>query len=153
MPKLTGMEVLELIDKKPLVVFVTAYDEFAVKAFEMNAVDYLLKPYSKQRFAEMLVKLKEKLLLQSSNEKKYEKLQDSIAQNQTISRIAVKTGSKIDVLLVENIVMFEAQDDYVQIYTEKNKYLKNLKMKQLEENLPKNKFLRIHRSFIVNTVL
>lgn len=151
MPKLTGLEVIELIDKNPLIVFVTAYDEFAVKAFEMNAVDYLLKPYSKQRFAEMILKVKEKLNLQTTIDKNYEKLQESITQNQTITRIAVKTGAKIDVLLIENILMFEAQDDYVQIYTEKTKYLKNIKMKYLEENLPKVKFLRIHRSYIVNT--
>lgn len=150
MPKLTGMEVIELLENPPLIAFITAYDEFAVKAFEMNAIDYLLKPYSKQRFNDSLTKFKEKFALKTDNKATYQKLTESISENKFIERLAVKTGTKIEVVNVENIEMFEAQDDYVQIYTDKGKYLKNITMKYLEDHLDSEVFARIHRSYIVN---
>ena len=150
MPKLTGMEVLELLDNIPLIVFVTAYDEFAVKAFELNAIDYLLKPYSKKRFAETLEKVKDKFYKKIIPSEKYDNLKKSINHKKNSERIAVKNRSKIEVIPVEQIMLFEAQDDYVQIYSDKSKYLKNMTMKYLEAHLNKEIFVRVHRSYIVN---
>ncbi|MBE9467387.1 MAG: response regulator [Bacteroidetes bacterium] len=150
MPKLTGFEVLELLENIPLIVFVTAYDEFAVKAFEHNAVDYLLKPYSKKRFADTLTKVKDKFNRKIIPHEKYEEIQKTIIQDKTTERIAVKNRSKVEVIPVEKIILFEAQDDYVQIYSDKTKYLKNLTMKYLEAHLNKEIFVRVHRSYIIN---
>lgn len=150
MPKLTGLEVLELIEKMPLIVFVTAFDEFAINAFELNAVDYLLKPYSKKRFAEALEKVQEKINQNIIPKEKYEKVKETVDAEKTLERIAVKVRTKIEIIPVENIIVFEAQDDYIQIYSDKGKYLKNMTMKYLEEHLDSNVFQRTHRSFIVN---
>ncbi|MCK5823524.1 MAG: response regulator [Bacteroidales bacterium] len=150
MPKLTGLEVIELLDNIPFIVFVTAYDEFAVTAFELNALDYLLKPYSRKRFAETLEKVKDKFNKKIIPSEKYDDLAKSINRNKTTERIAVKTRSNIEVIPVEQIILFEAQDDYVQIYSEKAKYLKNMTMKYLESYLDKEIFMRVHRSYIIN---
>lgn len=150
MPKLSGLEVLELIEKMPLIVFVTAFDEFAINAFELNAVDYLLKPYSKKRFAEALEKVRQKIELNIIPKEKYQKVKETVDSTKILERIAVKVRTKIEIIAVENIIVFEAQDDYIQIYSDKGKYLKNMTMKYLEEHLDSNIFQRTHRSFIVN---
>lgn len=151
MPKLTGFEMLELIDNPPLIIFSTAFDNYAVKAFELKAVDYIMKPYTKARFLEALEIAREKLKSEENKKVNYEKLVEISSENpEKLNRLAVKTGSKINILPIEEISMFEAQDDYVMIYSEKGKFLKNIKMKYLEEHLDENEFVRIHRSYIVN---
>jgi len=151
MPKLTGIELLEVMDYKPLVIFSTAYDEYAIKAFELNAIDYLLKPFSENRFAEALMKLNDRMknLVQESK-----KVKDFVEHTKNIeeklNRVVVKTGSKIKVIPIDTIIYFEAADDYVMIYTSDGRYIKQATMKYFESHLAEDKFIRIHRSYIVN---
>lgn len=152
MPKLTGFEMLELIEAKPLIIFSTAYDQFAIKAFEMNAVDYLLKPYSKDRFNQTVLKIKEKLndANNSINEANKNLIQSVDDTTEQINRIAVRTAQKIQVVAVKDVKYFEAADDYVMIHTKEGRYLKEKTMKYFEQHLDRNQFVRIHRSFILN---
>lgn len=149
MPKLTGFEMLELLDEKPQIIFSTAYDEFAIKAFEQNAIDYLLKPYSKDRFVEACKKAKEKIENNVTEKEKITKLQDTTAED-TLKRVVVKTRNSMEIIPVSEISMIEAQDDYVMIYTKTRKYLKQQTMKFYESHLNDKDFVRIHRSYIVN---
>ncbi|HBX53722.1 MAG: DNA-binding response regulator [Bacteroidetes bacterium RIFOXYA12_FULL_35_11] len=151
MPKLTGFEVLDLLDHKPLVVFSTAYDQYAIKAFEANAVDYLLKPYSRDRFTAAVSKALEKLNSGFSSGVFAKNIINTIDEKEEyIYRIAVKTKSKIHVIPVEDIFYFEAEGDYVMIHTKDGKFLKEKTMKYLESHLDPKKFIRVHRSFIAN---
>lgn len=152
MPKLTGFEVLELLEYKPIIIFTTAYDEFAVKAFELNAIDYLLKPFSQERFDKAIAKA---LSIKQANipqqESKTQNLESYIDENTSlIERVVIKKASQLIVIPVENINYIESQDDYVMIYDEKSNYLKQKTMKYFESVLDKEKFIRIHRSYIVN---
>lgn len=155
MPKLTGFEMLELVENPPVIIFSTAYDEFAIKAFEKNAVDYLLKPYSEDRFKEALGKAKTKVTSQQKEltEPKgmglAEVLEEHYERKDVVSRIAVKTGNKIHILSVDKVRYFEAMDDYVKVRTDSGTYLKQNTMKYYENHLPPGDFLRIHRSYIV----
>lgn len=148
MPKISGFEMLELTEQPPAVIFTTAFDEYAIKAFEAHAVDYLLKPFSKERF-----------------DKAIEKFQKSAAPQQTINtqsllsdtalpgqseRIVVKTAGKIRIIPVPDIHYLEASDDYVKIWTREGSFLKNKTMSYFEESLPAAQFVRTHRSYIVN---
>ena len=150
MPKLSGLEVLELLEESPMIVFITAFDEYAVKAFELNAIDYIMKPFSKKRFAETLEKVQRNISLNKNVKTDVQKIKKIAEKDKIIDRIAVSNRSNIEVLPVDSISLFEAMDDYVQIYSKKGKFLKNTTMKYLEEHLDNNMFLRIHRSFIVN---
>jgi two-component system LytT family response regulator len=151
MPKLTGFELLELLETKPEIVFVTAYDQFAVKAFELNAVDYILKPFNKERFHTALAKALERL---KSDTRKGESAEKLIAYSQqtteNLQRIALKKGNQITVMDVENIFYIEAQDDYTMIYTQNERFLKHATMQFFEDKLDKDLFIRTHRSYIVN---
>jgi two-component system LytT family response regulator len=149
MPKLTGFEMLELIDDAPYIVFTTAYDQYAIKAFEMNALDYLLKPYSQERFDQALQKVTERMA--NAEKPALKKLSGQFAGNQeTLDRVVVKTGNKIKVIPEETILYIESQDDYVMIYTNEGKYLKQQTMKYFEQHLDPHHFIRIHRSYIAN---
>lgn len=151
MPKITGFEMLELLEEHPIIIFTTAYNEYAIKAFEMNAVDYLLKPFSKERFSQAVEKAAEKYRHRENDEKKIRRLIHETAQlPEKTERIVVKTGSKIKVIPVEEILYLEAQDDYVMVYTEEGKFLKQQTMKHFEQVLDPAQYIRIHRSFIVN---
>ncbi|MEM6359748.1 MAG: LytTR family transcriptional regulator DNA-binding domain-containing protein [Bacteroidota bacterium] len=150
MPKLTGFEMLELLDEPPVIVFSTAYDEFAIKAFENNAVDYLLKPYSQDRFDSAIEKALEKLQGKVDNKETVSNLVDEHRNAiDELDRIVIRLGSKIVILDLDTIDYFEAQDDYVAIHSEEQKYLKQVRMKFLESALPQDKFIRVHRSYIV----
>lgn len=151
MPKINGFEMLELLEHHPVIIFSTAYNEFAIKAFELNAVDYLLKPYSKER---LLLSIDKAIVRLNSDEKTVdipnlighvEELNDDYLQ-----RIVVKTGAKIEVIPVGDIKYLGANDDYVNIHTEERKFLKQKTMKYYEQRLSSNRFVRIHRSYIVN---
>jgi two-component system LytT family response regulator len=150
MPKITGFEMLELIDNPPVVIFSTAFDQYAIKAFELSAVDYLLKPYSESRFEEAVKKAIARVGQQSEQKRKLDKLQESRAEQDTLDRMVVKTGNKIQILSLKQIHHFEAQDDYVAIHSDQGKFLKLMRMKALENGLPTDDFVRIHRSHIVN---
>ena len=153
MPKLTGFEMLELLEQPPAIIFTTAFDEFAIKAFEMNAVDYLLKPYSRERFAQALQKAFEKIELQKnefSGSNNITNLHESLIQNQILERIVVKKKNNIILIPTAEITHIEAYDDYVIVHSGGNQYLKQKTMKHYEEHLDNSKFIRIHRSWIVN---
>jgi two-component system, LytTR family, response regulator len=150
MPKLTGFELLELLDEYPQIIFTTAYDQFALKAFEMNAVDYLLKPFSQERFNQAVEKVKDPAQ-KKTDPTKIKKLAEQLADNiELLDRIVVKTGPKIKVIPVDEILYVESQDDYVMIYTKDGKFLKQQTMKYFEQHLDPKRFLRIHRSYIAN---
>lgn len=151
MPKITGFEMLELIEKPPVIIFTTAFDQFALKAFEVNAADYLLKPFSQDRFNEGLDKALHRLKDKAG---KSEVIKNLIRQNELkeefLERIVIKDGPKISVVPVESIKFLEAQDDYIMIYATEGKFLKQKTMKFFEEHLDPADFVRIHRSYITS---
>jgi two-component system LytT family response regulator len=151
MPKITGFEMLELLENPPIIIFTTAYDHYAIKAFEVNAVDYLLKPFSEERFNEALEKtlvhLKEKTSQNEAIQKLIEKNDEKV---EYIERVIIKDTGKINIVPVDKIKWLEAQDDYVMIYSESGKYLKQKTMKYFENHLDPNYFVRIHRSYMIS---
>ena len=149
MPKLTGFEMLELLEYTPCIIFTTAYDQYAIKAFEHNAIDYLLKPFSKERFGAAIDKAIEKINKKETESEKLKNLSESTLED-SLRRIVVKSSQKINVFPVETVRYIEAQDDYVMIYTGEGKYLKQKTMKFFENHLDPDQFVRIHRSYIVN---
>ncbi|GBD89460.1 transcriptional regulatory protein YehT [bacterium BMS3Abin04] len=150
MPKINGFELLELIDNPPLVIFTTAFDQYAIKAFEVNAIDYLLKPFSRQRFDEALQKAINKLNSQNMSVQKLNSLNELYKKEEFLNRIVVKANHKIHIIPTDQIRYIEAQDDYVMIYSELGKYLKQKTLKSLADQLDNNQFIRIHRSYIIN---
>lgn len=151
MPKLTGFELLELLDNPPHIIFSTAYDQYAIKAFEMTAVDYLLKPYSAERFGQAIKKVLQQILSAKPETPGVNNLVAALETNpEYLQRIAVKTRHKIEVIPVTDISHIEADDDYVTIHTGTEKYLKEKTMKYMESHLDPTQFVRIHRSYIVN---
>jgi len=149
MPKLTGFEILELAEHKPIVIFTTAYDQYAIKAFEANATDYLQKPFTRERFAKALKKATELFKNNENNEiKSILKTMDE--KPEIISRIAVRSASKIQLIPSEEIIFLEADGDYVKIHTKDSSFLKEKTMKYFELHLNPAQFIRIHRSYIAN---
>ena len=149
MPKLNGFEMLELLDEHPVVIFSTAYDQYALEAFERNAVDYLLKPYDQERLDAALDKARHKISTSSQQSPELLNLIKYHQETGDLHRIVVKDGSKINIISVEKIHYIEAMDDYVSIHTADGKYLKQQTMKYYEEHLPTTEFIRIHRSYIL----
>jgi two-component system LytT family response regulator len=150
MPKLTGFEMLELIDKPPVIIFSTAYDQFALQAFQVNAADYLLKPYTRTRFDEALQRALVFVSNKKGNSEKVRKLREHLSDNTDyLERIAVKSGPQIYVIPVQKLLFLEAQDDYVMLHTSENNYLKQQTMKYFESHLNPADFVRIHRSYLV----
>ncbi|MER3465164.1 MAG: DNA-binding response regulator [Chitinophagaceae bacterium] len=154
MPKINGFEVLELIENPPAVIFTTAFDEFAIKVFEVHAVDYLLKPFSKERFDKAIEKFlnNSQLLHQILHQKTATQslLQATQEMPSHSERIVVKTGGKIKIIPTADIKYLEAADDYVKINTAEGAFLKNKTMSYFETVLPQENFVRTHRSYIVN---
>lgn len=152
MPKLTGFEMLEILDETPHIVFTTAFEEFALKAFEKSAVDYLLKPISQERFEQGLQKFRQLHTSQtstsSSNTSNMEVLKSEIEET-TLERIVVKNGSQIKLIPVQHILYLEAYDDYVKIHCPDGMFLKNKTMSSFEKQLDPKQFVRVHRSYIV----
>jgi len=149
MPRISGLEMLELIEKKPVVIFTTAFQEHAIRAFELNAADYLLKPFTKERFLQSLEKAREKISRGPSSADLNQVIQQHAQENKP-GRIVVKTATAIKVIPLEQVLYLEAQDDYVMVYTREGKFLKQQTMKFFEQVLDPHRFLRIHRSYIVN---
>lgn len=149
MPKLDGFEVLELIGDETAVIFATAYDEYALRAFEVHAVDYLLKPFSAERFAEALEHAR--FHLKVGGESSYSGLiAESRKLNKPLQRILIRDGARVHVIPVEKIDYIEAQDDYVSIRSGGRQYLKQESMSDLESLLDSSRYIRIHRSYILN---
>jgi two-component system LytT family response regulator len=147
MPKINGFEMLELIDQPPAVIFTTAFDEYAIKAFDSHAIDYLLKPFSKDRFDKAITKWLQQ------NEQLKSKAQPwvnaQISQPEERNRIVVKEGSNIKIVPVHDILYLEAYDDYVKIFTTKEMFLKKKTMSFYEQSLNPSQFVRVHRSYII----
>lgn len=150
LPKLTGFEILELLETLPMVIFTTAYDEFAIKAFEMNAIDYLLKPFTKERFDQAVQKSLDRYSHGNQGKELVKNVLQTVdEQTEILDRVVVKTGSKIKVVATDDIIYLESQDDYVMLYTPDARYMKEKTMKYYETHLDPKKFVRIHRSYIV----
>ena len=149
MPKLDGFEVLELLEadgRRPAVVFVTAYDQHALRAFEAQAVDYLLKPFSKERFEAALAKAR----AVRETRPAASQLAAASRQGRPLERIVVKDGPKVTVIPLDRLDWVQAQDDYVLLRTEGKNLLKQQTLASLEAQLDPARFIRIHRSFILN---
>ncbi|MEP7264529.1 MAG: response regulator [Bacteroidota bacterium] len=146
MPKINGFEMLELLDQKPSVIFTTAFDEYALKAFEAHAVDYLLKPFSQERFDIAIKKWLEKGSTPATTD-----LLSSVPlkQPEEQNRVVVKSGSAIRIIPATEIIYIESYDDYVKIFTADDVYLKKKTMNYFEETLSTSSFLRVHRSIIL----
>lgn len=147
MPKISGFEMLELVENPPAVIFTTAFDEYAIKAFEVNAIDYLLKPIEQSRFEQAMHKLPSRLQDQIHHQALLNTTALSPNQN---NRVVVKSGGMIKIIPVELINYFEANDDYVNINTKEGIFQKNKTMSFYEQSLESSNFIRIHRSYIIN---
>jgi two-component system LytT family response regulator len=146
MPKLNGFEVLELTQRKSGVVFITAYDAYAIKAFEVHALDYLLKPFSQQRFDEALAYARKHL-------KDKEPLAGLVSPDRTsepLERVLIREGQQVHVIAAEKIDVIEAQDDYIRICSGSQSYLKTQSLSEIEKQLDSRQFVRVHRSYILN---
>ncbi len=177
MPKLDGFEVLELLEPMPAVIFCTAYDEFALRAFEVHAVDYLLKPFGRERLAEALVRARERragAAARAAAESAPTNDADADVARATRSvagapatdaaalarsargpgrfaeRIVVRDGAQVHVVPVERVDVIEAQDDYVAVHEGKTTHLKHQPLAELAEALDPARFVRVHRSYVVN---
>ena len=174
MPKLDGFEVLDLLEPRPAVIFCTAYDEYALKAFEVHAVDYLLKPFGRERLAEALARAKERLTAGAVREPEgalrmeFEggppapSMSESMAPDGSAlaraargpdrwaERIVVRDGAQVHVLPVERVDYVEAQDDYVAIHSGGKVHLKHQTLADLAEGLDPSRFVRVHRSYVAN---
>lgn len=148
MPKINGFEMLELIDNPPQVIFTTAFDEYAIKAFDAHAADYLLKPFSKERFDKAIQKLQQQ---NTSNTR--EVIETALDVPTQINRIVVKDNGKIKIIPLAKLQYLEAADDYVKIHTTEGVFLKKKTMQHFEDSLQQQEFIRIHRSYIVNAQL
>ncbi len=149
MPHINGFEMLELLGEDvPATIFVTAFDEFAIKAFDSNALDYLLKPVNPKRLEKAILKLQDKLKQTKKSLQNVINLDKQRRKN--ISRVLVRDGGTVHIIPVSDILWLEAQNDYVAIKTDKNVFLKLELLGQLEQQLEPEKFKRIHRSYIVN---
>jgi len=145
MPKITGFEILELLDEPPAVIFTTAFDEYALAAFDTKAIDYLLKPFSKSRFQQALNRFLERYEVEQGGQNS---AISSLAEKS--QRLVVRVKNEIKIIPVDHVNYFEAADDYVNIVTESGTFLKKMTMKSLEEALSPDRFARIHRSYILN---
>jgi len=144
MPKITGFEMLELLDEPPHIIFTTAFDEYAIKAFEANAIDYLLKPYSKERFDQAIDKWRK---INAANTV----VSSAIHQELPVQhdRIVVKQGSKIRIVPISEVLLIESADDYVKVHTNDGHFLKHKTMGYYEKTLAEQQFVRVHRSYLV----
>ena len=147
MPKLDGFEVLELIDPGPVVIFVTAYDQYATRAFDAHAVDYLLKPFGGERFERALERAKSRL---GQQRLPVEAAAEARAAGERPERIVVKDGTRVHVIPIGKLDYVQAQDDYVALHSGGKQYLKQQPIGSVEGLLDPARFVRIHRSVIVN---
>jgi two-component system LytT family response regulator len=149
MPKLSGFEVLELLDPVPAIIFVTAFDSYALKAFEVHAVDYLLKPFSADRFDEAVNRAKTRI-----DGRERTDISGLVADHRhaavPLERILIRDGTKVHVIAVDTIDYIEAKDDYVSIHAGGRSHLKQEPLASFESSLDSRRFVRIHRSIILN---
>jgi len=148
MSKINGFELLKLVEDPPAVIFTTAFDEYAIKAFESHAIDYLLKPFSKDRFDQAIKKWLDNRDQGGKEDLKVIK-DDQLRQPEERTRVVVKEGGNIRIIAVGDIQYFEAYDDYVKIFTQKEMFLKKKTMTYYERVLDPSQSVRVHRSFIL----
>src|SRR4051812_19681772 len=149
MPKLDGFEVLELLGREQPVVFITAYDQYALRAFEVHAVDYLLKPFSAERFEEAIARGRERVRARTTLPVE-EVVRDARPRTGYAERVLIRDGANVHVLPVDRLDYVEAQDDYVAFKADGKQYLKDQTLSALETTLDPARFVRIHRSFVLN---
>ena len=149
MPKVTGFEMLELLEEPPAVIFTTAFDDYAIKAFDAHAVDYLLKPFSPERFNQAVEKFLQQNAIPESKKTTKELLETVSKTEEKLDRIVVKTGTKIRIIPEQDILFLEAEGDYINIHTPEGRFLKTKTMQYFEDALDPKKFVRIHRSYII----
>lgn len=148
MPKLSGFDVLELIGTETAIIFVTAYDQYAMRAFDVHAVDYLLKPVGRERFEAALERARSRI-----GDKMPSGAELAVAARppqQFLERVVVKDGTRVTLIPVEKLDYAEAQDDYVSLASEGKKHLKQQTIAGLEACLDPQRFVRVHRSYVVN---
>lgn len=155
MPKVSGFDVVEAIgaEQMPTVIFVTAYDEFALRAFDVNAIGYLLKPFEENRFTRVLEIAKRQIqgsLHKNSEDRLFRLMKEVKNEPKYVKRLALKTGESSIILLTDEIDWISAAGNYVELHIGKNKYLYREQMNHLEQKLDPEKFVRVHRSTIVN---
>lgn len=144
MPKINGFEMLELVERSPGVIFTTAFDEYAIRAFEANAIDYLLKPFTQERFNHAIEKWKVRSVTPDI-------IQEIARKNpEENQRIVIKDGQEILILPIQDVLCIEAYDDYVKVHTANKYYLKKQTMSYYEDALAAHDLLRVHRSFLLN---
>jgi two-component system LytT family response regulator len=148
MPKITGFELLELLENPPAVLFTTAFDQYAVQAFDAKGLDYLVKPFSEARFAQAIARFLSQYQGVTDAASYPEEI--SLAQPGKCTRLVVRVKNDIKIIHVQEVSYFAAEDDYISIHTAEGKFLKKMTMKSLEESLDPGKFARVHRSFLVN---
>ncbi len=145
MPKINGFEMLELLEDKPDVIFTTAFDDYAIKAFDSSAIDYLLKPFSRERFLKAIHKWEQWRQTKPAADADFSNLEQPIQRE----RVVVKQGAVIKIIPVSDIEYLESADDFVKIHTRDGAYLKNKTMGYFEQTLDQAHFVRTHRSYIV----
>ena len=142
MPKITGLDFLKSLPSAPLTILTTAYPQYALQAFELNVVDYLLKPFSFERFLKAVMKVKSYL-------ENAHKTPDSVIQQADAGYFFIKTDNKLVKLLHNDVLFAESLQNYVAIYTKEKKYITYLTMKSVEEQLPATRFIKVHKSYLV----
>jgi two-component system LytT family response regulator len=150
MPRLDGFEVAELIGAKTRLIFVTAYDQYALKAFECHALDYLLKPFSEQRFEQALAHARASRSTPAASTAVQTLAREAATRAAPLARVLIRDGAKVHVIASARIDYIEAQDDYISIRSEGKSYLKSQRLSELETQLDPAKFLRVHRSYLLN---
>lgn len=147
MPKISGFELLEVLENPPAVIFTTAFEEYALKAFEQHAIDYLLKPISRTRFQKAIEKYLANPSSQRDNTQKL--IEDMDFSQKFIERVLIKRGATLKIIPTDKIIYLAADDDYVNIKTDEGDFLHNKTLTYFEKNLDPSNFVRVHRSFIV----
>jgi two-component system LytT family response regulator len=153
MPRLDGFEVVELAGAKSQYVFVTAYDQFALRAFEVHALDYLLKPFSRERLEQALAHARARLGSPQAGAAASGAVSaalDAAQRRAPLQRILIRDGTRVQVIPAASIDYIEAQDDYVQVCAAGRAWLKSQRLAELEEQLDPGAFVRVHRSYIVS---
>ncbi len=153
MPGINGFEVIEAIpvEKMPIVIFVTAYDQYALNAFEVQAIDYLLKPFDRERFRKAFDRALQQIQLKQQQTGEFEKLLQMVNQEKKyLQRILVNSRSRFFFIPTKEIHYISAEEKYLQLHTEKDQFLIRETMSHLEKRLDPEKFTRIHRSYIIN---
>ena len=147
MPRLSGFEMLELLENPPSVIFTTAFDEYALKAFEAHGIDYLLKPIGKERFDKAMQKWTQ--MTGAKDQGRFDDLLQEKVYDGYQHRVVVKDNGLIRIIPSQEILYLEASDDYVKIFTKSGQYLKKSSLSRIEETLDPKQFVRVHRSYLI----